>query len=301
MNVYLECSGTQVGIFTIDKFQLHPGEVISLIWPANKGHFIEPELQRVLTGKSNDPAINIYGTVMYVERPRIQPTFIHSVLLAKLIKQIAPRAYSHRPDFSSVWGSIIQYSDKREVLTHSKIRSLRQSIGKSADGDIKTLGHQNYLEIGLERAFQSADIVVFDTFGSNVKRAYEVVRKWVDQGRSAVEISYPHFDIFNPDRDTFPDARKIEVDGWQPGAALKSPKRTDVANMYYSLLDHRLSRPDVASWALQVWDTASPWEDRDLLKAVATLAGSNKLNPDTGDLIFDDNYLKMRLETITSC
>ena len=205
------CEGFETENIVVPPFVLMPYDVISLEWPLIFGHPASQHALNILDGRQRHRSIKHYGSVRLAGCPMFKITICGSVALGKLVSRIVPFKFrqAHWKIGNERYAKI--HNGKVSRLSMKDANKIRGFLGLTSENSLVAIEGTGRKIIGLHMGFENADAVIFDTLGFNAERIYEVLQRYVDQGKAALEIAYPCDADTPPPCDTYPGAIRLVV------------------------------------------------------------------------------------------
>ena len=104
--------GFKIDSLRIPSFALRQNEVVSLIWPLDKGHPSETLVVDVLTGQQKHPRVHILDPVVRANRPYFYRTLFGSIELVKILDRCIPRKFKAKYYKSFHWHYAMKYQGR---------------------------------------------------------------------------------------------------------------------------------------------------------------------------------------------
>jgi len=266
----LRCDGLRIGNLLIPAFDIKPGEVLCLLWPFAKSEQTVKKFVKLLTGEDLSPALKITVPVTYADAPVFKQMFLGSTKLGHIAGTVLPTKLQRKfaSKYLMTWRNTTRVLEDATILDQYNVNDLTGSSRLDClEGNSRTI-------LGIELAWQFAEVIIFDTNMSQTDEVYDRVKDKLVVGKAAIEFSFPKIDRVTPGNHCFPGAKVlsiVEVQSSSEAIAVYS----QLTEKLLSLVEHRISRDEASEWAEQ-WINmpAPPVGNRLVWEGINALAGA---------------------------
>lgn len=281
-NYLLSCDGLQLGNSLIPDFNIKPGEVLCLLWPFAKSQPAVKRLVKVLIGEEFSPAVKITVPIIYADAPVFEQIYLGSTKLAHITRRVLPAELQRKfvAKYRMTWGNKTRVLEDATILDQYDLGS---SSGLDClEGNSRTI-------LGIELAWQSAEVIIFDTNMSQTDEVYNRIRNKLASGKAAIEFSFPKIDRVTPGNNCFPAAKVLNIVEEKPSYKVITVQ-LQLTEKLSALIEDRISREQASEWA-EYWIgmPSPPVSNRLVWEAINALAGA-KLKHDNGIYVHDIPY-----------